>query len=202
MAADNIDIRFGYRTYASGDLALTVFLPDLFARSPAHVQQWVTYHKELFVEELGWDILNEHLLTIPIKGATYVLRSQVEKRGVKVFVGDPDAECHIPADGMLRKIEREVTLSAHEHFIIYVDVARENQVWQWVKREEGKRLAPRMHRYHQWQSGELLAIGLEEEARLHMAEVAGRMARAFDVERVTRKLYDHFKLEYAAFLQN
>ena len=125
---------------------------------------------------------------------------------MKVFVGDPDAECHIPTDGMLRKVEREVTRSAHEHFIIYLDAARENQVWQWVKRKEEKRLAPRIHRYHQGQSGELLvqklerlAIGLEEEARLHMAEVAGRVARAFNVECVTRKFYDRFKLEYAAF---
>lgn len=164
--------------------------------------------KALFVEELGWDILNEHPLIIPIEGATYVLLPLVEKRGVKVFVCDPDAEGRIPADSMLRKIEREVTRYAYEHFIIYVDAASENQVWQWVKREEGKRLAPRMHRYHAGQSGELLAqklerlaIGLEEETRVHMAEVAGRVARAFDVERVTRRFYDRFKLEYAAFLK-
>ena len=164
--------------------------------------------KALFVEELGWDILNEHPLIIPIEGATYVLRPLVEKRGVKVFVCDPDSESRIPADGVLRKIEREVTRYAYEHFIIYVDAASENQVWQWVKREEGKRLAPRMHRYHKGQSGELLAqkleqlaIRLEEEARMHMAEVAGRVARAFDVERVTKKFYDRFKLEYAAFLK-
>jgi hypothetical protein len=101
-----------------------------------------------------------------------------------------------------------LTRYAYEHFIIYVDAAKENQVWQWVKREEGKRLAPRMHCYHKGQSGELLAqklerlaIGLEEESRIHMAEVAGRVARAFDVERVTRRFYDRFKLEYAAFLK-
>lgn len=43
VADDYIDIRFGYRTCASGDLALVVFLPDLFDRSPAHVQQWVAF---------------------------------------------------------------------------------------------------------------------------------------------------------------
>ena len=144
--------------------------------------------KTLFVEELGWDILNERPLMIPVDGTTYVLRPLVEKRGVKVFVCDPDAEGHIPADSLLRKIEHEVTRHAYEHFIIYVDAAREHQVWQWVKREEGKRLAPRMHRYHKGQSGELLAqklerlaIGLEEEERVQMTEVAGRVARAFDV---------------------
>src|SRR5437667_7071667 len=117
--------------------------------------------KALFVEELGWDNLNEHPLLIPVDGTTYVLRPLVEKRGVKVFVCDPDIEGRIPAERVLRKIEREVTRYAYEHFIIYVDATRENQVWQWVKREEGKRLAPRMHRYHAGQSGELLAQKLE-----------------------------------------
>ena len=42
-AADHIDIRFGYRTCASGDLALAVYLLDLYERSPAHVQRWVAY---------------------------------------------------------------------------------------------------------------------------------------------------------------
>src|SRR5260221_1318200 len=94
--------------------------------------------KALCVEELGWDILNEHALAITVEGVTYVLRPLVEKRGVKVFVCDPDAEGKIPTDGSLRKIEREVTHHAYEHFIIYMDAARENQVWQWVKREEGR----------------------------------------------------------------
>jgi hypothetical protein len=164
--------------------------------------------KTLFVEELGWDILNEPPLAILVEGVTYVLRPLVEKRGVKVFVCDPDAQGRIPTDGLLRKIEREVTHHAYEHFIIYMDAARQNQIWQWVKREEGKRLAPRINRYHKGQSGELLAqklerlaIGLDEEERVYMAEVAGRVAKAFDVERVTRKFYDRFKVELAAFLK-
>src|SRR5450755_1776206 len=163
--------------------------------------------KALFVEELGWDILGERPLMIPVDGTTYVLRPLVEKRGVRVFVCEADAQGRIPADVVLRKIEREVIRSAYEHFIIYVDVARKHQVWLWVKREQGKRLVSRMHRYHQGQSGELLAqklerlaIGLEEEERLQMVEVAGRVAKAFDVERVTKKFYDRFKREHAAFL--
>jgi hypothetical protein len=44
VAADHIDIRFGYRTCANGDLALAVFLPDLVDRSPGHAQRWAVYH--------------------------------------------------------------------------------------------------------------------------------------------------------------
>ena len=39
-AADPIDIRFGYRTLENGDLAIAVFRPDLYRKSPAHVQRW------------------------------------------------------------------------------------------------------------------------------------------------------------------
>ena len=163
--------------------------------------------KQLFVNELGWDHLNEPPLTIPGDGQTYILRPLVEKRGVKVYVCDPDVHGKIPADPILRMIEREVTKHAYEHFIIYVDAAKQRQVWQWVKREQGKPLAPRLNRYNKGQSGELLAqklealaVSIDEENKLHMAEVAGRVARAFDVERVTKKFYDRFKFEHSTFL--
>ena len=84
---------------------------------------------------------------------------------------------------------------------VYLYTKRENQVRQWVKHEEGKWLAPRINRYHRGQSGELLAqkleqlaVRLEEEERIHMAEVAEHVEKAFGVERVTRKFYDRFKL--------
>jgi hypothetical protein len=44
VAGDSLDIRFGYRTCANGDLALAVFLPDLFEKSSAHVPRWSAYH--------------------------------------------------------------------------------------------------------------------------------------------------------------
>jgi hypothetical protein len=170
-----------------------------------HIQDF--NFKQLFVNELGWDHLNEPPLTIPCDGQAYVLRPLVEKRGVRVYVCDPDAQGKIPSDPILRKIEREVTKYAYEHFIIYVDAAKQRQVWQWVKREQGKPLAPRLNRYYKGQSGELLAqkldvltIAIDEEDKLHMTEVAGRVAKAFDVERVTKKFYDRFKLEHASFL--
>jgi len=40
---DPIDIRFGYRTLESGDLAIAAFRPDLYQKSPAHVERWVAF---------------------------------------------------------------------------------------------------------------------------------------------------------------
>lgn len=41
---DYVDIRFGYCTLANGDLALAVFLPDLYRKSVAHARRWAGYH--------------------------------------------------------------------------------------------------------------------------------------------------------------
>jgi hypothetical protein len=163
----------------------------------------------LFIEELGWDYLREPPLCVTIDGQhTYILRPLVEKRGVKVYICDPNSQGKIPDDPTLHKIEREVTKHAYEHILIYIDATKENQVWQWVKREPGKPLAPRYNRLHKHQSGELLAQKLQalafeisEEERLNTLAVSGRVREAFDVERVTRKFYDRFKIEHAAFLK-
>ena len=161
----------------------------------------------LFIEELGWDNLREPSLSINIDNQAYTLRPLVEKRGVKVYIRDPNVQGKIPDDSILRKIERELTRYAYEHIIIYIDAARENQVWQWVKREPGKPLAPHFNRLSKGQSGELLAQKLQtlsfeisEEAQLGTIVVAERIRQAFDVERVTRKFFDRFKAEHAAFL--
>ncbi len=163
--------------------------------------------KNLFVEELGWDILKEPPLSITIDTHTYTLRPLVEKRGVKTYLCDPDQQGKIPDDATLRKIEREVTKHAYEHILIFVDAARENQAWQWVKRETGKPLAARYERLHKQQSGERLAqklsrlaFSIREEEQLLTATVSGRVRSAFDVERVTKKFYDRFKVEHARFL--
>jgi hypothetical protein len=164
--------------------------------------------KNLFVEELGWDYLKEPPLTLSCKEQTYTLRPLVEKRGVKVYLCDPDGQDCIPDDTRMRLVDREVVKYAYEHIVIYIDAARENQVWQWVKREQGKPLAPRVNKLLKGQSADLLAqklmnIAFEfaEEESLTTHAVAGRVRQAFDVERVTKKFYDRFKTEHSRFLE-
>jgi hypothetical protein len=41
--SDPIDVRFGYRTLESGDLAIAAFRPDLYQKSPTHVQRWAAF---------------------------------------------------------------------------------------------------------------------------------------------------------------
>ena len=90
-----------------------------------------------------------------------------------------------------------------------VDSGRTRQVWQWVRRERGQSTAVREHRYFAGQTGENLAqrlatlfVSFDEEETLTGVDVTARAAQAFDVDRVTKKFYDQFKTQHAAFLQS
>jgi hypothetical protein len=163
--------------------------------------------KSLFIEELGW---NRHgaRLDIIVDGRTFSLLAVSEKCGMVVFEGEPGSDGRIPDYATRRKIERQVAKSAYEHLIIYLDGRKTCQVWQWVRREHGKPAACREHTYQVGQPGDSLiqklrelAVSLEEEECLTLPDVTGRAKRAFDIERITKKFYDRFKSEHAAFLK-
>jgi hypothetical protein len=156
----------------------------------------------LFREHLGWD--NHHArLDIPVDGNTFHLTAFAQKRGFVAFV------CPSTPDRATRlKIDQRITKSVHEHFVIYTDQAAGRQVWHWVRREPGKPLASRDHRFAASQSGDPLiqrlnriAVSLDEEEKITVVDVAGRARAAFDVDKVTRKFYDRFKAEHAVFLK-
>ena len=168
--------------------------------------------KSLLVEELGWDRHRGEVKTeIREKGVDegeYLLTAIAQKRGMVVFHCSATSDGGIPNDADRRKIQREVAKSIHEHLIIYTDTEKITQIWQWVKREQGKPTACRKHRYGREQSGESLiqkletiAFSIEEEAELTLPDVTGRVRAGFDVERVTRRFYDRFKTEHAQFLK-
>ena len=168
--------------------------------------------EELLIDELGWDRYSGEVKTeIREKGvdeSEYLLTAIAEKRGMAVFHHSAKADEGIPDYATRRKIQREVAKSVYEHLIIYTDAEKTTQIWQWVKREPGKPLACREHRYHRGQSGESLiqkletiAFSLDEEEGLTLPDVTGRVRAAFDVERVTKRFYDRFKTEHAQFLK-
>src|SRR5712691_1054587 len=163
--------------------------------------------KALFVEELGWDS-HTASLDVTIDGRTFALTAVAQKRGMVAFLYRPSGQLEIPEYALRRKIERQVAKSVQEHLIIYTDTAQAMQIWQWVKRELGKPTACREHTYHRAQPGDALvqklhviAFSLEEEERLSLVDVTSRTRAAFDVERVTKRFYDIFQKEHAAFLQ-
>ena len=161
----------------------------------------------LFVEGLGWNYYQTSPLTVDVDGVDYTLRPVAEKANFAVFECSPGPDGVIPEYPVRRKIEAQVAKRAFEHLIIFVDSARTRQVWQWVKREPGRPPACREQDFYEGQSGQPLLqrlreveFDLDDEARgLGISEVTGRMHKAFDVEKVTKRFYDHFKRELTAF---
>ncbi len=174
---------------------------------PLNVTQTRQYIRDfdftaLFVEELGWNY-HEQDLPVPVDDQTYTLNAIAEKSGMVAF----DCACSIPDYATRRKIERQLAKSVHEHLIIYADKSEQTQIWQWVKREVGKPAACREHRYHCNQPGDSLiqklqslAFAFEEEGDITILDVTSRVRAAFDVDRVTKRFYDSFKAQHAAFL--
>jgi len=158
--------------------------------------------KKLFREYLGWDN-HQAGLDVSVDGSAIGLKAVAEKRGFVAFV------CPTIPDRPTRlKIDHQVTKFVREHFIIYVDQSAGQQVWHWVRREPGKPLASRDHRFDASQSGDPLiqrldqiAVSLDEEEKITVVDVAGRARAAFDVDKVTKKFYDRFKAEHSAFLK-
>ncbi|WP_347245971.1 DNA methyltransferase [Thermogutta sp.] len=156
--------------------------------------------KTLFREHLGWD--NHHAtLDVSVEGNVYRLTAVAQKRGFVAFLCPT-----IPDRATRLKIDQRVTKSVREHFVIYTDEKAGEQVWHWVRREPGKPLASRDHRFHIKQTGDPLiqrlnqiAVSLEEEEQITVVDIAGRARAAFDVDRVTKRFYDRFKAEHAAF---
>ncbi|MEJ5251628.1 MAG: Eco57I restriction-modification methylase domain-containing protein [Armatimonadota bacterium] len=163
--------------------------------------------KTLFIEELGWEH-HEQTLTVTAGGETYALRAIAHKRGLIAFTCAPASDGRLPDYKTRRHIEREVAKAVHEHLIIFTDGAHTTQVWQWVKREQGRPIQCREHHYHRSQPGDALiqklqylAVSLEEEETLSLVLVTQRVRTAFDVEKVTRRFYERFQSELKAFLQ-
>jgi len=161
--------------------------------------------KKLFIEELGWDY-HESGLDVKVDEEVFTLSAIANKRGMVAYICDYKED--IPAYPLRRKIESKTVRSVQEHLIIYVDSKRSRQIWQWVKREPGRPDACREHHYYAHQPGDSLAqklsaiaFSLEEEEGLTIVDITGRVRAGFDVARLTRRFYDRFKKEHAAFLK-
>jgi hypothetical protein len=161
----------------------------------------------LFTQELGWDFPATNL-TVSVAGQNYSLLSMAQKRGVQILQCLPGVDGRVPDHATRRKIEKQVTKSAYEHLLIFVDEAKTTQIWQWVARQPGQPAQYREHPYHpQHQPGDALIqklshiyIPLDEEEALDLTGATHRLRDAFDLDRVTKKFYDRFKTEHTAFL--
>lgn len=164
----------------------------------------------LFIEELGW---SNPSVKKPVEWETceqtFKRRPIAELSGVCVFeISSSDGT--IPSAKVRVTIHKEIEKLHHENLLIFVDVKRTQSLWYWVKRENGKK-HPREHLYVKGQPGDLFIskigamvfdIGdFDREGHIPVLEVADRLAKALNVERVTKKFYGEFQQEHIEFLE-
>lgn len=170
--------------------------------------QQFDFHR-LFVEELGWSQpTGRQSLAMTVKGANFVRRQISHLAGVAVFEVSADGG-RIPDAKTRAAVHKEVSALHHENLLIFLDQARTQSLWYWVKRRDGKNL-PRDHFYIKGQPGDLFLSKLggivfdmsefDETGNVSVLEVATRLRNALDVETVTKKFYREFYDQHIAFI--
>ena len=159
----------------------------------------------LFIEELGWDHCGVDT-TVTVADKTFALEAIAQKRGFVAYQC-VSGRTRLPDYRTRQKIDRILAKASHEHLIVFTTTTHSAQCWQWVKRESGQRDRYRQQTYSPGQSAEALTEKLEhlrftlaEEERVSIADATVRVAKAFDVEKVTKRFYDRFRTEHRAFL--
>ncbi len=165
--------------------------------------------KNLFIQELNWSHCSNRPIDLELDGNIARLSPFAELGGVVVYQVELLSSGEIPSSSFRRQIENKVKQITHEHIIIFVDADRTNSVWQWVRRGGGQQTATREYPYYKGQQGDLLlqkldgiALDIEEldsEGKIAVIKVLERVAKVFDVEKVTKRFYDEFKTEHDSF---
>jgi hypothetical protein len=173
------------------------------ARAQKYLQKFD--FESLFIEELGWDTVDRVMLPFEVEGEPFEVVAIAQKRGFTVF------KCitpEIPARPLRVKLDRQLTDYSKSHLLVFGDEGKTQQTWMWVRQELGKPLAPRFEQYQVGQSAErllqkleALAVAFAEEEKLTLVEVAQRVKKAFDVEKVTKKFFTRFEKEHGQFLK-
>lgn len=161
---------------------------------------------ELFIEELGWSHPRaKKTVSITVDNQEYPCQRIAEVSGVAVLeVTTTD----IPDAKLRRDIHQQVIERIAENLLIFVDGGRTRSLWYWVKRE-GSKSYIRDHLYIKGQPGDLflgklaelvLDITDFEDGEPSVVEVAHRLQKGFDIEKITKKFYQEFQREHLQFL--
>jgi hypothetical protein len=163
----------------------------------------------LFIEELGWSQPTSRQATIMNYHEESFTRRQVAQlAGVVVF--EVSAQNGAIPDAKTRAaLHKEISTLHHENLLIFLDQQRTQSLWYWVKREPN-RIIPREHLYVHGQPGDLFLGKLnamvvdmsefDERGDINVLEVAGRLKKALDIERVTKKFYTEFDIQRLEFI--
>ena len=165
--------------------------------------------QSLFLEHLGWSRPTQPKPVAFAIGEDGYSRRQIAQLG-GVYVFEVTASSGgIPPAKSRAAVHKEIAALHHENLLIFLNTDRNQSLWYWVKREDGK-IYPRDHYFEIHQPGDLFLaklsalvfeIGeLDPTGDVSVIEVAKRLRDALDIERVTKKFYNEFQAQHLAFI--
>jgi hypothetical protein len=169
------------------------------------------FHR-LFIDHLGWSQpTSKQTIPLSLHDQAFNRRQIAQLAGVVVFEIIPaEKDTRIPDAKIRTAIHKEIAKSYHENLLIFMDSARTQSLWYWVKRQNGKQL-PRDHFYTKGQPGDLFISKLsgivfdiaefDDSGNVSVVDVAQRLKNALDVERVTKRFYVEFQKQHIDFLE-
>jgi RNA polymerase primary sigma factor len=142
---------------------------------------------ELFLDELGWD-RSSGTTRVEVDGRSLSFEAVAQKRGFQVLRCIANRRILFNR-GLIRKVQRQVAKTVHEHILIYACDSPPKQVWQWaVHMPDGRKLR---HREHPFFSGSppegllsrlgRLRFALEEEDDVTFVDALQRVRSVLDV---------------------
>ncbi|MCI0694109.1 hypothetical protein L0337_19140 [candidate division KSB1 bacterium] len=166
--------------------------------------------RQLFTESLGWSHARGQKPVAWQKNDKQGQRVMIAQlAGVAVFEVTTD-DGNIPNSATCRALANEISQLHYENLLVFVDKARTQSLWLYVKREDGKAY-PREHWYFKGQPGDLflsklssMVVDLSEfdsEGNIEVTKVARKLKDALDVERVTKRFFGEFYEEHLRFVE-
>lgn len=167
--------------------------------------------KKLFIEELGWsNPRNTQASKIILdKVGSFTKTLLAELSGVAVYEIRSENGL-IPNAEERKEIHKEISKLSFENLLIFLDKEETQSLWYWMKREDKKQYV-RDHLYIKGQPGDLFLNKLsgmvvdigdfDSSGNISVLEVANRLKKSLDIEKVTKKFYNEFKDEKSNFIE-
>jgi hypothetical protein len=203
--------QFSHSRKQSGDKSphSTSYMPNLNIQETRDLLQQFNF-RLLFTEALGWSHARGQKPVFWQKNGVEGQRVMIAQlAGVAVFEVTT-ADGTIPNATTCRALANEISQLHYENLLIFVDAARTQSLWLYVKRE-GRKTYPREHWYFKGQPGDLFLSKLssmvvdlsefDDEGNIEVTKVARKLKDALDVERVTKKFFGEFYEEHLRFVE-
>ena len=164
--------------------------------------------QKVFIEEFGWSHPSRVRPAIFAAAGVEVTRRPIAELGGFVVFEIMTTDGAIPDRKVREAVHKAIRGHQHEHVLIFVDRARQQSVWSWVLRKEGRDHA-RTHHYFRGQPGNLFIGTLDSlmsdlsdsdaEGNVAVVKAARRVHSALDITHVTKKLYNDFQRQHRTF---